>query len=157
MEDTRIIGNLTRDPELRVTQTGINVCTFTVAVNQRPTKAQKDAGQQPPAKFYRVTAWRELGENCQKYLAKGRKVFVAGRIDAQAYIGNDGKPHASLELTADEVEFLSARGETSDTSGGGGNAPQAAPAASPAPAPAAPSAPAAPEGFTQVEEDDLPF
>lgn len=155
MEKTSIIGNLTRDPELRVTATGINVCSFTVAVNQRQTKAQKDAGQQPQAKFFRVTAWRELGENCQKYLAKGRKVYVEGRIDTQAYIGTqDGKAHASLELTADEVEFLSAKGEISDTPAGGGNAPQAAPAASPAPASVASSIP---EGFTQVEEDDLPF
>ena len=148
MEKTMIIGNLTRDPELRVTQTGINVCSFTVAVNQRPTKAQREAGQEPPAKFFRVTAWRELGDNCAKYLAKGRKVFVEGTINASAYTGEqDGKPHASLELTADNVEFLSARGETSDAPAPAGNAAQA-----PAQAPTA-----APAGFTAVETDELPF
>lgn len=150
MEKLQIIGNLTRDPELRVTQSGINVCSFTVAVNQRLTKAQRDAGQQPPAKFFRVTAWRELGENCSKYLAKGRKVYVEGTVDASAYTGQqDGKPHASLEMTADNVEFLSSRGDTGDNSQSAGNAAQEPAAAA--------QAPATPQGFTAVETDELPF
>ena len=150
MEKLQIIGNLTRDPELRVTQSGINVCSFTVAVNQRLTKAQRDAGQQPPAKFFRVTAWRELGENCSKYLAKGRKVYVEGTVDASAYTGQqDGKPHASLEMTADNVEFLSSRGDAGDNSQSAGNAAQAPEAAA--------QAPATPQGFTAVETDELPF
>ena len=152
MDKTMIIGNLTRDPELRTTNTGLNVCTFTVAVNQRPTKAQRDSGQQPPAKFYRVTAWRELGENCSKYLAKGRKVYCEGTISASAYIGQqDGQAHAGLELTADTVEFLSSRGDAGYNSQSTGNVSQAHVAA-PASAP-----PEAPAGFTQVEDDDLPF
>ena len=155
MEKLQIIGNLTRDPELRVTQSGISVCSFTVAVNQRPTKAQREAGQEPPAKFFRVTAWRELGENCSKYLAKGRKVYCEGTIDASAYIGQqDGKPHAGLEMTADNVEFLSSRGDTPDAAPSAGNAAQAPTAAAPAPAAQAPATPA---GFTAVETDDLPF
>ena len=150
MEKLQIIGNLTRDPELRTTQTGLTVCTFTVAVNQRPTKAQRDAGQQPPAKFFRVTAWRELGDNCAKYLAKGRKVYCEGTVNASAYIGEqDGKPHASLEMTADTVEFLSSRGDAGDNSQSAGNAAQAPTAAA--------QAPATPQGFTAVETDELPF
>ena len=150
MEKLQIIGNLTRDPELRTTQTGLTVCTFTVAVNQRPTKAQRDAGQQPPAKFFRVTAWRELGDNCAKYLAKGRKVYCEGTVNASAYIGEqDGKPHASLEMTADNVEFLSSRGDAGDNSQSAGNAAQAPAAAA--------QAPATPQGFTAVETDELPF
>ena len=148
MEKTQIIGNLTRDPELRTTQSGIAVCTFTVAVNQRQSKAQRDAGQQATAKYVRVTAWRELADICNKYLAKGRKVYVEGRIDASAYTGtNDGKAHASLELTADEVEFLSAKGECDTTQ-------SAAPAAQPASSGSSGSS-----GFTpvEVEEDELPF
>lgn len=148
MEKLQIIGNLTRDPELRTTQTGLSVCSFTVAVNQRQSKAQRDAGQQPQAKFFRVTAWRELGENCSKYLAKGRKVYCEGTIDASAYIGQqDGKPHAGLEMTADAVEFLSSRGDAGETAQSAGNAAQE-PAAAPA---------AAPAGFTAVETDELPF
>ena len=150
MEKTQIIGNLTRDPELRTTQTGIQVCTFTVAVNQRQSKAQRDAGQQAQAKFFRVTAWRELAEICNKYLAKGRKVYVEGRIDVSAYDGNDGKPRGSLELTADEVEFLTAKGDSDSTQ-------SATPAAQSAASPSSGSSGSS--GFTavEVEEDELPF
>ena len=150
MDRLEFIGNLTRDPELRTTQTGINVCSFSVAVNKPLTKAQRDAGQQPTAKFYRVSAWRELGDNCAKYLAKGRKVYVSGTVDVSTYTGNDGMVHANLEVTANEVEFLSPRDASSTT-----QAPaQAAPTAAPAPAQTPPPAPA---GFTAVETDDLPF
>jgi len=151
MEKLQIIGNLTRDPELRTTTTGLSVCSFTVAVNQKPSRAQREAGQQPPAKFFRVSAWRELGENCSKYLAKGRKVYVEGTVSASAYTANDGKLSASLEMTADNVEFLSSRGDTQDGGQSAGNAAQA-----PAAAPAAPAA-AAPAGFTEVDTDELPF
>ena len=152
MEKLQIIGNLTRDPELRTTTTGLSVCSFTVAVNQKPSKAQREAGQQPPAKFFRVTAWRELGDICAKYLAKGRKVYCEGTISASAYTSKeDGKPQASLEMTADNVEFLSSRGDTQDGVQSAGNAAQA-----PAAAPAAPAA-AAPAGFTEVDTDELPF
>ena len=70
MNKVFIVGNLTRDPELRSTRDGISVCSFTVAVNRRVRNAE--AGQ-PEADFFRVTAWRALGENCSKYLSKGRK------------------------------------------------------------------------------------
>ena len=127
-----IIGNLTGTPELRVTQSGVSVCEFTVAVNCR----RKEDG----ATFFRVTVWRALGETCHKYLDKGRKVMVCGAVSASAYTGRDGKPRASLEVTAEDVEFLSAMGhdaqseqaETAqqhDTEG----------------------------GFTAVETEDLPF
>ena len=150
MDRTEIIGNLTRDPELRTTQSGINVCSFTVAVNKPLTKAQREAGQQPQAKFYRVSAWRELGDNCAKYLAKGRKVYVSGPVDVSTYTGNDGVVHANLELTANEVEFLTPRDAQSAPAAQGQANTQ--PAAAPAQ-----NAPATPAGFTAVETDDLPF
>lgn len=141
MEKLFITGNLTRDPEARVTPSGINVCTFTVAVNKPLTKAQREAGEQAQAKFFRVTAWRELGDNCVKYLTKGKKVLVVGTIDANAYIGQqDGQAHASLEVTASEVEFLTPRGEQ-----------EAVPAATTAaPAPGYSPAPQAPAGYAQA-------
>lgn len=110
MNKLTIIGNLVRDPELRTVGSGINVCTFTVAVNRR-----KKAEGQPEADFFRVSAWRGLAETCSKYLAKGRKVAVVGSVSAQAYMGSDGTAKASLELTADDVEFLSSRNEQSET------------------------------------------
>ena len=102
MNKLTIIGNLVRDPELRVTSQGINVCTFTVAVNRRNAKEG-----QPDADFFRVTAWRQLGENCGKFLAKGRKVAVVGMVSVSTYQANDGSTRAQMEVTADDVEFLS--------------------------------------------------
>jgi len=141
MNKVFITGNLTRDPELRSTRDGISVCSFTVAVNRRQRNAE--AGQ-PEADFFRVTAWRQLGENCAKYLAKGRKVAVTGAVSVSTYTGNDGNFRASLDVTADDVEFLSPRGEAGDM--------PAAPRAM-APAPAAPQQ----NGFVQVDDDELPF
>lgn len=100
-----IIGNLTADPELRTIPSGVNVCTFTVAVNSR---TRKD-GDKPHVDYFRVAAWRGLGENCARYLAKGKKVSVVGEISARPFESKDGTLRASLELTADEVEFLSPR------------------------------------------------
>lgn len=144
MNKAHVIGNLTSDPELRTTPNGINVCTFTVAVNRR-----RKAEGQPDADFFRVSAWRQLGENCAKYLAKGRKVAVVGEVSARAYQGKDGQPKASLELTADDVEFLTPRTEQ----GGGANYPAAAfdkPSDQPDPRGS---------GWTELEDvsGDLPF
>ena len=105
MNKLTIIGNLTRDPELRTTSTGVNVCSFSVAVNRKKTQNN----QQPEADFFRVTAWRERGELCAKYLAKGRKVAVVGPVSVTTYQNNKGETVAQLEVTADEVEFLTPR------------------------------------------------
>lgn len=128
MNSLHIIGNLTRDPETRTTQSGSTVCSFTVAVNRR-----KKVQGQPDADFFRVSAWNQLGENCQKYLAKGRKVSVVGSVSVHAYSMQDGKPGASLEVMANDVEFLSSKGEAESNAGTDEN------------------------GYTQVDSDDLPW
>lgn len=143
MNKLTIIGNLTRDPELRTTPQGISVCDFTVAVNRRQRRDVQNG--QPEADFFRVTAWRERGEVCAKYLAKGRKVCVIGPVSVRTYQGNDGVTRASLEVTADEVEFLTPRGDQ-DTAGG-----------YTASAPVAPAVEPQSSGFTSVETDELPF
>lgn len=121
-----IIGNICRAPELRQTQSGLSVCTFTVAVNRR----RQTNNDQPEADYFRVSAWRQLGENCAKYLAKGRKVCVIGPVSLSTYKGQDGQTRANMEITAEDVEFLTPRdGETRTPSGpsgttsprGGGN------------------------------------
>jgi len=142
-----IIGNLTRDPELRSTSAGIPVCSFTVAVNRRKA-SNAEAGQQPEADFFRVSAWRQLGELCARYLAKGRKVCVTGSVTVNTFTGTDGTTRASLEVTADDVEFLSPRGEGNE----GGNAPSAGGySATPATAASQNS------GFVKVDDEELPF
>jgi single-strand DNA-binding protein len=106
-----------------------------VAVNKRKTQNNQDPG----ADFFRVSAWRELGENCAKWLIKGKKVCVVGPVSVSVYTGNDGKSYANLEVQANEVEFLSPAGQT-----------EAQPAQEP---------PKIDEqsGMQQVEMDELPF
>ncbi|MBP3541278.1 MAG: single-stranded DNA-binding protein [Clostridia bacterium] len=141
MNKLTIIGNLTRDPESRTTATGSTVCSFTVAVNRR----RSQNSNQPEADFFRVSAWNAVGENCQRYLAKGRKVAVVGRVSVSTYQGQDGTTRASLDVMAEDVEFLSSRSD---------DAAAYTPAASAAPAPAARAA----SGFQEVVDDeDLPF
>ena len=134
MNKLTIIGNLTKDPELRTTQSGISVCGFTVAVNRR-----RHAEGQPEADFIKVAAWRQLGENCAKWLIKGRKVCVVGPVEVKTYQANDGTTRAYMEVTAEDVEFLSSAGQE--------------------PAQEAPQTAQAPQqgGFTAVETDELPF
>ena len=145
MNRLTIIGNLTNDPELRTTPSGDSVCSFGVAVNRR---GRRDAqNNQPEADFFRVSAWNQLGENCARYLTKGRKVAVVGAVTARAYQANDGTLRASMEVNATEVEFLSSRND--DGMGGGYSAPSVS-----VPAPAAEPQAA---GFTAVETDELPF
>lgn len=130
MNKLTIIGNLTRDPELRTTSSGTNVCDFTVAVNRRET----DSNGNQLADFFRVSAWRQLGENCAKFLAKGRKVCVVGPVSVRTYTNNNGETKASMEITAQDVEFLSPKADGPVTSAADRNA-----------------------GFTAVETDELPF
>ena len=141
MNKLTIIGNLTRDPESRTTASGSSVCSFTVAVNRRRSSQNSN---QPEADFFRVSAWNQLGENCQRYLAKGRKVAVVGRVSVSTYQGNDGTTRANLEVMAEDVEFLSSR---QDDAGYTAAAPAAAPKA----------APAMDAGFQEVDDEDLPF
>ena len=103
MNSLHIIGNLTGDPELRTTSSGQEVCNFTVAVNRRKTQNNQDPG----ADYFRVAAWDEKGKVCKQFLAKGRKVSVVGSVSCRAYKNNNGDAAASLEVKADDIEFLS--------------------------------------------------
>lgn len=93
-----IIGNLVRDPDHRTTREGKNVCNFTMAVNRRNTQE---------ADYFHVTAWNNLADSCGKYLAKGRKVGVTGRVSVSTYTTQNGETRAVADVFADEVEFLS--------------------------------------------------
>lgn len=159
-----IVGNLTRDPDLRSVNASngpISVCEFTVAVNRR---TRGNDGQNE-ADFFRVTAWRQLGENCKKFLAKGRKVAVTGSVSASAYMGNDGSPRASMDIQADDVEFLTPRqdGQQGGASGyqnaqsGYQNAQPTYQNAQPAYQNTQQPRVDAQSGFVQVDDDDLPF
>lgn len=103
MNKVFMIGNMTKDPELSETNSGIAVCRFSIAVNRRRTSA--DAEQQTD--FFNVTAWRGLAETVARYCKKGNKIAVTGQIQIRAYEGNDGAKRTSVDVVAEEVEFLS--------------------------------------------------
>lgn len=137
MNKITLIGNLTRDPELRTTASGVSVCTFTIAVNRRFA----GQGGERQTDFFRINAWRQLADTCQRFLSKGRKVAVIGELQARTYQTNDGQTRMSLDVAADEVEFLSPR---DDNAGSGYNKPQND---------------NVPDltGFTDIQSDELPF
>ena len=131
MNKITLIGNLTHDPEVRSTPNGITVCSFTIAVDRR----FKDANGERKTDYFACHAWRQLGESCARYLSKGRKVAVLGELQARTYEAKDGTTRMSLDVQADEVEFLSPKqqGEARE---------EAAPDSS---------------GFTDVDPGDIPF
>lgn len=102
MNKAFITGNLTKDLDMRTTQSGLSVCNFTVAVARR----YKDQNGERQTDFIPVIAWRNLAENCAKYLAKGKKVCVVGEIQTRSYAAQDGSKRYVTELVASDVEFL---------------------------------------------------
>ena len=142
-----LVGNLTKDPELRHTPSGTAVCKLRLAVNTRQKDAQGNWGDKP--NYFDVTVWGNQGESCAQYLSKGRPVGVDGRLDWREWEAQDGTKRQAVEIIADSVQFLGSRG---DGEGGGGNAGggerQFVPAA----------ATAGNEDFTTSSaDDDIPF
>lgn len=97
-----LIGRLTRDPELRYTQSGMAVCNFTLAVD-RPFTSQSGERE---ADFIDIVVWNKPAENVSKYMSKGRQVAVEGRLQIRSYDGTDGQRHWRTEVIANRVEFL---------------------------------------------------
>lgn len=105
MNKVMLIGNLTRDPELQTTNGGRSVCRFGLAVQRR--FANQDGERD--ADFFNITVWGIPGENCHKYLKKGSKCAITGRIQISTYDAADGSKRTSTDIIADEVEFVGAR------------------------------------------------
>lgn len=97
-----LIGNLTRDPELSETQSGISVCRFSVATN-------RGNGDDRKTDYYNVTAWRGLAETVARYAHKGDKISVMGNQEIRTYETRDGETRTSVDITATDIEFLSTR------------------------------------------------
>ena len=100
-----LIGNLTRDPELTTTSNGVAVCRFAIAVSRRYSNADGER----ETDFLNIVVWRNLGENCHKFLKKGSKVGVIGNIQSRSYDATDGTKRYVTEIVAEEVEFLSTK------------------------------------------------
>jgi single-strand DNA-binding protein len=136
-----LVGNLTRDPELRHTPSGTPVCKLRLAVNTRQKDASGQWGDKP--NYFDVTVWGNQGESCAQFLAKGRPVAVDGRLDWREWDAQDGTKRQAVEIIADTVQFLGSR------EGGGAGEPQYVPAG----AAAATEADFAPS----ATDDDIPF
>ena len=111
-----ITGNLTRDPELRTLSSGNSVCSLRVACNGRRRNAQTQQWEDVP-NYFDVTVWGAQGENCKKYLAKGRPVAIDGRLQWREW-GEEGAKRQAVDIVAENVQFLGGR---DDAGGGNGN------------------------------------
>src|SRR3954465_3924070 len=112
-----LVGNLTRDPELRHTPNGTAVCSLRLAVNTRRKDESGQWGDKP--NYFSVSVFGNQAESCSQYLAKGRPVAIDGRLEWREWQGQDGGKRESVEIIADSVQFLGSRGDTEF--GGGGN------------------------------------
>ena len=105
-----LVGNLARDPELTTTSNGVAVCRFSIAVSRR--YANSDGERETD--FLNIVVWRNLGENCHKFLQKGSKVGIVGNIQSRSYDATDGTKRYVTEIVAEEVEFLSTKTQDSE-------------------------------------------
>lgn len=145
MNKVILVGNLTKDPELRTTQTGTAVCNFTLAVNRRMPNAQGIR----EADFIPIVCWRQLAELCHRFLQKGRKVCICGTIQTRSYETPDNGKRYITEVLADEVEFLDRSPNSS--------APSNEIPPMPPESPVSPASFTGDIGFAQVDDDELPF
>lgn len=121
MNKVFLIGNLTRDPELTTTPSGVSVCRFSIAVNRQYTQGDGER----KTDYFNCTAWRGLGENLAKYQKKGNKIAVTGSIQIRDYEDNNGQKRTAVDIVSSDIEFLSSarNGESdgnADFAGGNG-------------------------------------
>ena len=124
------IGRLTRDVDMKTTPNGVQVASFTVAVDRK----QKNKDGEKVSEFYNCVAWRQLAEVCSKFLSKGKKVYIEGEPQPRLYTAKDGSTKMSLDVQVESVEFLSPKSESSEEQ---------------------PNTDA--NGFTDVTNEDIPF
>ncbi len=146
MNKVVLVGRLARDPELRTTQSGTPVVSFTVACDRRFARQ----GEERQADFISCVAWSKTAEFVSRYFTKGMRIALDGRIQTRSYDDQNGNKRYVTEVIAEDVEFAQSKNE--------GVGSYQAPAYSAPQAPAAPQAPSSDiDGFIPVEEEDLPF
>jgi single-strand DNA-binding protein len=146
MNKVYLIGNLTKDPEMRATQLGVSVCNFSIAVGRR----FKDSEGNQQTDFFDIVAWRQLGDLCGKYLRKGKKVAITGSIQTHRFTDKNGVTRTGWDIIADEVEFLTPQDTGMQKEMEHRIEERRAIAQEPEYAPAD-------KGFTTVEDEELPF
>jgi single-strand DNA-binding protein len=152
-----LIGNLTRDPELRYTPSGQAVASYSIATNRRWTT--KEGETQDATEFHEIVAWGKLGEISQQLLSKGKKAYVEGRMQTRSWEAPDGAKRQRTEIIAENIIALSPRGEGDTTSHSEAPVrPAAKPAASKKADTTSNSQPATPpSGDEEIDLSDLPF
>lgn len=133
MQKMTLIGNLVADPAQVTTSNNKTFTKFRIAVNRRFTGANGEK----VTDFFQITAFGKIGENCQKFLAKGRKVAIIGELQARTYEDSEGMTRMSLDVVADEVEFLTPKSEAQE--------------------PEKKQKPITAADFTDIQSDDIPF
>ena len=142
MNKTHVIGRVVHTPEVKTTNNGTKVCTFSVAVKRR----FKDANGEYATDFFDVQAWKQLADLCEKYLQKGNLTLVSGAMQSRTY-EKDGVKRKVWELVADEVEFLTPKGEGAPAADGKKQIPMSN----------TNGFDPAQKGYTEVEDEELPF
>ena len=143
-----LVGNMTADPELKQTTSGASVCSFSIAVNRRFTKAEQ--GQQT-VDFFNIVAWRQTAEFVSRYFKKGNPILVCGQLQNRSWDDKQGQKRYTTEVQADEVSFVASAAQTGSMGGQGGSAytPEAY---------STPAASAGPAMFEEIPNDgELPF
>jgi single-strand DNA-binding protein len=138
-----LVGNLGRDPELRYTQSGQAVANFTLATNESWTK--KSGEREERTEWHRIIAWARTAELCAEYLAKGRTVYVEGRLQTREWEDKEGQKRRTTEIVAQTVQFLGGRG---GGGGGGGGGQRSG---------SGPSEPSGGGSAPPPPDDDIPF
>jgi single-strand DNA-binding protein len=139
-----LLGNLGRDPELRYTPSGQPVANFTVATNESWTK-KDGSGREERTEWHRIVAWGRTAELCAQYLAKGRTVYIEGRLQTREWENKEGQKQRTTEIVANTVQFIGGGG------GGGGGGPRGPQGGG--------GAPSGGSGFEggPPPDDDIPF
>ena len=156
----QLIGNLTRDPELRYTPQGTAVCSFSIATNRSWTT---DSGEKKDeADFHKIVAWNKLAELCSQFLAKGRKVYVEGRLTTRTWTGQDGAQKSTTEVIISDMILLDNSGRGAGAAAGKSEEPESQAEEKPKKAAKGSKKEEAEEAAPQPSEeevapDDIPF
>ena len=107
-----LIGNLGKDPELKYTDSGTAVCTFSIATNE--TWTDKEGNKHSETEWHNIVVWRKLAEICGQYLVKGKMVYIEGKLKTRSWEDNDGQKKYKTEVVAHQMQMLGGRNDGSD-------------------------------------------
>lgn len=153
LNDVKLVGRLTRDPELRYTTGGIAVCHFRIAVGRKYRDRNSNEWKEEVA-FVPCSVWRETAERCGQRLKKGSPVFVEGRLRSKEWTTKEGQKRSDLELDVQRIQFLEAMGETSESEAGADESGETGTPVAAGPSYGSPAKSAAP---ANNDEDEVPF